>query len=97
MNKLILTAAVGLLLGTAAASAQTSVYAAASPSPLRTQLAQLHQQHAFGLGTASAFTRNVGPGSTVTRGQNVYGGANAGNPQVPGAPTATAVNGGGAN
>ena len=94
MNKIILTAALGLMLGATAASAQTSVYAAATPSPLRLQLAQLHRDHAFGIGTNSAFTRNVGPGSSVTPGQNAYGNGNSGDAPVAGAPSATAVNGG---
>ena len=55
-----------------------------------------HRRHVLHPGIGSADSRNVGPGSTAGGAARVDGNsANSGNPIVPGAPSAGAVNGGG--
>ena len=54
------------------------------------QQAAIRDSHDSGVGTWSAYSRNVGPGSTVGGYANdELGGANAGDGHVPGAPAAS--------
>jgi hypothetical protein len=63
---------------------------------MKQRLGILKRHHAFGAHTSSAYTRNVGPSSTTTGNpDNALGSAASGNPSLPGAPSAGAVNGGG--
>ncbi len=101
MNKLMLIAALGLVLGTNIASAATpssvldQTDAASRPVSARGQKwAELRREHAFGLGTYSASSRNVGPASSMASPVSPYGSAISGLPTVPGAPGASNVNGG---
>ena len=101
MNKTLVAAALALTLAAGSASAQQWDYttpSAASPAgtPLKQRLALLSRENAFGLRTTSAFSRNVGPGSTVEgQAESVLGNANSGLPNTPGAPSAGTVSGGG--
>jgi hypothetical protein len=54
-----------------------------------------HKRHIFHKGIGSATSRNVGPASSATGTPNTGGTVGAGNPIVPGAPSAGPTNGGG--
>lgn len=101
MNKTLVATALALTLAAGSASAQQWDYTtapAASPAgtPLKQRLALLSRENAFGLHTTSAFSRNVGPGSTIEGySESALGSANSGMPIVPGAPSAGSVSGGG--
>lgn len=103
MNKLFATAALALALGAGAASAQTTTTIqrpAVTASQVGTytgsyRLAQLRSQHAFGVHTTGALSRNVGPGSTVSGlSDTPLESPNSGMPLVAGAPGAGNVSGG---
>lgn len=103
MNKLLATAAIALALGAGAASAQTTTTiqrpaatSSLSGSPAGSyRVAQLRSQHAFGINTTSALSRNVGPGSTVNGASDTpLESPNSGMPLVAGAPGASNVSGG---
>ena len=87
MNKLMLTAALALVLGAGAASAAT---VGQDNSAQPQQYAQLSRQ--------STFVRTpyrIRPAVPTVASGNFAGNANSGMPDVPGAPTATTVYGGG--
>lgn len=103
MNKVFATAAIALALGAGAVSAQTtttiqrpavtSIQPGAATGSYR--VAQLRSQHAFGVHTTSALSRNVGPGSTVNGlSDTPLDSPNSGMPLVAGAPGAGNVAGG---
>ncbi len=101
MNKLMLIAALGLVLSANIVSAATpssvpdqTAVTAPAVSTRGQKWAELRREHAFGLGTYSASSRNVGPASSMSSPVSPYGSANAGLPSVPGAPGASNVNGG---
>ncbi len=91
MSKLMLTAALALVLGAGAASA-ASIGPDSSAQTL--QLAQLAPQSPF---VHSRFVRRpaVPLGTSAGPVGSWFGNANSGMPDVPGAPTATTVFGGG--
>lgn len=102
MNKFVATAAVGFMLATGAASAQTTtIVQPARPATVQSsangsyRLANLRNQHAFGVHTTSALSRNIGPDSTVDGYRDTpLASPNSGMPQVAGAPGASNVAGG---
>ncbi len=100
MNKLVVTALMALALSAGAASAQQTGYINLTPrphagTPLKQRLAMLKQDNAFGVNTTSAFTRNVGPSSSVTANPaNYLGTAASGMPNSPRAPSAGNASGG---
>jgi hypothetical protein len=91
MNKLMLTAALALVLGAGAASAQTTVQTSAAQPQ---QFAQASRQSPF-VHTPFRIRPAVPLGSSASSVANFAGNANSGMPDVPGAPTATTVYGGG--
>jgi hypothetical protein len=91
MNKLMLTAALALVLGAGAASAATvGQDSTAQPQ----QFAQVSRQSTF-VHTPFRIRPAVPLGSSASSVASFAGNANSGMPDVPGAPTATTVNGGG--
>ncbi len=100
MNKLVVTAAMALLLSVGAVSAQETNYINLTPQshagkPLKQRLAMLKRENAFGINTTSAFSRNVGPSSSTTANTaNYLGTAASGMPSNPLAPSAGNVSGG---
>jgi hypothetical protein len=99
VRKLVVAAALALVLGTGVVSAQETDYVNLAPShtgaPLKQRLAFLKAQNAFGINTTSASSRNVGPSSSTTANPDGYlGGVLSGMPSNPRAPTAGSVSGG---
>jgi hypothetical protein len=89
MKTLMMTAAMALVLGAGAASAATV------PDASQTvQVAQLSPRPAY-VHRGFLFRPAVPLGSSAGPVGNWAGGANAGNPDGPGAPSATTVSGGG--
>ncbi len=91
MTKLMMTAALALVLGAGAASAATIATDSSVAAP-RLQFAQLTPQASFAQRQAARWGA-VAPGSSAFSVGNFAGNANSGNVSVPGAPTATTVNG----
>jgi hypothetical protein len=94
MTKLMMTAALALVLGAGAASAATTGAETEAAAPHRMQFAQFTPQSRFSQRQAARWGA-VAPGSSAFTVDSFAGNANSGNPSVPGAPTATTVNGGG--
>jgi hypothetical protein len=94
MTKLMMTAALALVLGAGAASAATLVAEDGAAAP-RMQFAQVSPQSRFVQTRIATPSRYSAFGSSAFPVGSYAGDANSGNPSVPGAPTATAVNGGG--
>jgi len=82
----MIAAALALSLGAGSAVAQEAAF----------QTAPVTHGHLNWLHSTSAYSRDVGPGSSVTGLPfSPLGSSLNGNPQVPGAPSAGPVNGGG--
>ena len=94
MTKLMMTAALALVLGAGAASAATVSPDAGAAAPHRMQFAQFTPESRYSQRQAARWGA-FAPGSSAQTVDSFAGNANSGNPSVPGAPTATTVNGGG--
>ncbi len=92
MNKFMLAMA-AICFGTAAAYAETVQQVRLTPmdhGSATLQQQQARASHESGIYTWGAYARNIGPGSTVSgTPEDSKGGANSGNDEIPGAPTAS--------